>query len=41
MTVSDEEFWVTMRRALMMVAHALEKRYNFSGLLILLGGQPE
>lgn len=37
--MSDTEFWQQVRRALMMIAHALKKRYGWDGLLILLAGE--
>lgn len=39
--MSDPEFWLLVRRAALMVAHAIEKRYHFSGLLVLLTGSIE
>ena len=36
--MSDTDFWVVVRRAFIMIAKALKKRYNFDGLLILLTG---
>lgn len=34
--MSDRDFFIQVRRALITLARALEKRYNFTGLLIIL-----
>jgi hypothetical protein len=35
--MSDADFWLTVRRALIMVARAVYKRYGHSGMCIILG----
>lgn len=39
--MTEAEFWMAVRRAAIAVAHAVKKRYNFTGLLVLLTGQAE
>lgn len=39
--MSDTDFWLLIRRAALMIAHAIEKRYHFTGLLVLLTGNSD
>lgn len=37
--MTDLDFWLQVRRAVLMIAHAIEKRYNSAWLLVLLTGE--
>ena len=35
--IEDRTFWIEVRRALIILAKALKKRYDFKGLHVILG----
>ena len=39
MTMTDFDFWLTLRRHVIAIAKAVCKRYGWSGLVVLLTGK--